>query len=1329
MPRGVASVITVFVDGRAVKMDAGRTSHHSEWREVRAGETFQLVVAYKLVSISNLVGMSWKDFIISAEAADINHFLNKEANRFKTESTICDLGLTSVDTKEVEMIPTAASESSGTTGTTAQEHQTKWHGSIALPNSIPEDSGADLKPYLEYLAWRHLEYILSACTVPFCVGKNVEGREYLYPFTDKQDGGRKEEFKYQDLPYVALTCGDMSGHRVVTSTSYFAFVFLIRMARRLKLCQKQLKEELPYISDLRKRIGTVCRGHMRWLQRLRMIEHSEKGSEHIKMDFKAGSEEETSSSRLLYSGCFAANYLVTGKMILRRGETWQPPNMNTDTAFQILKMTEMYNHLDQDDKTLDTENKDEVTPHENAEDRREILRMIEDTYVPWLFKLDRIDHQENFAWPHGVTEGFNKFRLDDHFWIWKALKSLERSKVTSRYLQASKSRLSKEARADTDDTGWNELERQWIKFLSKPEDEKEKFKLILDRLEASNVQRRVLQRFTTENSVSKRRMLALTRSPRESRYIFHARDMALFYDQDSASFLAGSTNKQLWLRTIDAQPYHEGNQFTNWDNTMRYALCIAMGINGKTLNETSPDDLVTKSTIVLLNCSGFNGIFPGFLDAGTKEPSLFETESDRDCYYHATFEINLFLLENALEINRHFHRGDASLQGTDSATASTDAPAEKKSPSAEETLSSLLRKIEAMTARPEIERKAKMEKSIPSSHALDSSKIMLIDEEWLYNYPEFLLGSEIGDVDIENSRMLLKNGKISARDAEARPIVAFVVDVSKQKHHGKRHDNEPPKPEPFETNSALLEYLTSPRTSVKAKKRLIWLAHANKETEVNCLAAIPNMGQLALSDFFERHDQYTKDIWDHVNLVLNVWQTNVHLSFYVLTKRRETPADGPPRRNMVAIPRNSKMAIERTSMSFHFSGDSFDRYWTCHIVDNINEDNTGLSSSPADCSELSDFNKKSSLQRKVLELRLLGRILDLSVIHVKRILGEVQKQLDIEENGSLLSQLDRISDLRSTDDWHLFEHLLQMLEEDLATTIEVLMRWDNRAEARGKQQPRWTHNDEKKYRGDLTEAQAINDRHSREIHACREQILKLKDDLSRSRQTRRDDLEFYGNQSIRYFTYVTIIFLPLGFATSVYSMNGPPDSSFLTSLIKFIVAAFAVTFVLLVIAESFMKFANDLLKPVKNALRTGFQTALEPVKDALRPVKHSLRGTTKTATGIFASSVAFMASCFKILVGILTILADVLKQAMRPRKVVQVLAAFHYSEDNKISPQILAWLVEMLESLVLHPNTEAATGSNIQQDDPKIEGWYKKITKVPSSLRPFSKDDEVESAM
>lgn len=226
MPDGVASVITVFMDGRAVnmdgravKMDARRTSHHGEWRKVGAGDTFQLVVAYKLVSTSNLADMCWKDFIISAEAADINRLLNEETKRFNTGSTICDLGLTLFDTKEMEKFHTAASESSGTTGTTAQEHQTKWHGSITPPTSIPEGPKADLKPYLAYLASRHLEYILSACAVPFCVRKNVDGTESLYPFTDKRDAGRKDELKYQDLPFVALTCGDMSGHRVVTSTS------------------------------------------------------------------------------------------------------------------------------------------------------------------------------------------------------------------------------------------------------------------------------------------------------------------------------------------------------------------------------------------------------------------------------------------------------------------------------------------------------------------------------------------------------------------------------------------------------------------------------------------------------------------------------------------------------------------------------------------------------------------------------------------------------------------------------------------------------------------------------------------------------------------------------------------------------------------------------------------------------------------------------------------------------------------------------------------------------------------------------------------------------
>ncbi|KAI3399105.1 hypothetical protein diail_7684 [Diaporthe ilicicola] len=1294
-PRGVASVITVFIDGLAVETDSTKTGHCDEDRTLEAGETFEIIIAYKLVSISDTT--TWEDFIISADAANINHLLREDTEKFNINRAICDLGVTLIDPEEIKELLAATQ---GTIATRAQGAQIEGEGILFRPQGALEEKAANPKAHLEYLAWRHLEYILSVCAMPFCVRKNERGSDDLIRFTGGWDGNLEDD---QNMPFVALTCGDMSGHRIVTSTSYLAFIFLIRMARRLEVCQKQLeelKEDIPYLSGLQKRISAVCLGHARWLQRLRTSVQSVKGSNDIETVPNTGHKAEKRFPRLLDSGCFAANYWVTGEMIPRRGETWQPPNMITDTAFQTLKLTAMFQHLSEDNKTqgIDSKSREAETKRNGkdqrtAEDRNMVFKIIEDTYIPWLC--------------------FNKFRLDDHFWIWKALKSLdsalESSKVVGRHLQGSKSRLGKRGK---DEPEWTEFESEWLSYLYKSEDEKKRFRSTLRRLEASNVQRRVLQRFTTENNVSKRRMLALTRSPRESRYMFHARDVALFYDQDCELFLSGSTNKQLWQRTIEAQPCHEGNQFTDWDNTLRYALAVAMGIDGQMMNDTSADDLVMKSTRVLLSCCGFNGFFPGLLDEGTKEPALFDKESDRDRYNHATFEINLLLLENARKINESFRRGNASQSSTDTTAASRSAPAGDKSPSAEETLLNILRRLEGITSRPESERKATMEKSIPSRNAVDSSKIVLIDEEWLYNYPEFLLGTGTSDDDVKDSRELHKNRGMDSRAAEVKSIWACVVDVPKQKRQGKRHKDQPINPKFVDNDKCLLRLLRPTRTSGEAKKRLIWLAHANKETEINCLAACPQTDRLALSDFFDRHNQYTKDIWDSANRVLNIWQTKLHLSFYVLTNQEGTPFVRPSHWNMEAMPRNAKMAIRRTPVSFHFSGDCFDRYWTCHVVDNINEDNTGIITlRPESRPGLPDLENKCSRQRKVLELQLVGWILDLVVIHANRILGEVQKELGIAQNKSLLSQLDRINDLRSTDDWHRFENILQMIEEDLQSNLEVLERWDNRVEARGQQQPRWTNNDETKYREALTDAQTANEKHNREIQSCRDQILKLKDDLSRSRQTRRDDLEFYGNQSIRYFTYVTIIFLPLGFATSFYSMSGPPDPNFLTSLVKFAVAAFAVTFVLLFIAAPVIKIINDLLRPVKNGL--------------------------------------------DITVRVLVFL---LKKAMRPRTVVQVLVAFHGSKDRQISPQIFAcaflgvvylpvlgvvWLFKLAycnfsdllqleerfnqsheiakkpKSLRRCVTTGAITESGGQQEESMIERWYRRITDVPSSLRPW----------
>lgn len=75
-----------------------------------------------------------------------------------------------------------------------------------------------------------------------------------------------------------------------------------------------------------------------------------------------------------------------------------------------------------------------------------------------------------------------------------------------------------------------------------------KFMEITKRLSPNNVQRNVLQRFTAENDVFRevKRMLAVTRSAMDMRFLLHARDTVLLYGEDSDFFVPDISFLQLW---------------------------------------------------------------------------------------------------------------------------------------------------------------------------------------------------------------------------------------------------------------------------------------------------------------------------------------------------------------------------------------------------------------------------------------------------------------------------------------------------------------------------------------------------------------------------------------------------------------------------------------------------------------------------------------------------------------------------------------------------------------------------------------------------------------
>lgn len=124
--------------------------------------------------------------------------------------------------------------------------------------------------------------------------------------------------------------------------------------------------------------------------------------------------------RLLKSGCFAANYWVTGQ--IQHSDmgsfSWKPNDSVTDTPFQILKLIDYMDFCKE-------------YGDEGQEAEKLVRRILRDVWIPWFHQLDYLDERANFAWPHAKGKSFDTYRLADHFWILRTLKALYDSGVSN----------------------------------------------------------------------------------------------------------------------------------------------------------------------------------------------------------------------------------------------------------------------------------------------------------------------------------------------------------------------------------------------------------------------------------------------------------------------------------------------------------------------------------------------------------------------------------------------------------------------------------------------------------------------------------------------------------------------------------------------------------------------------------------------------------------------------------------------------------------------------------------------------------------------------------
>lgn len=724
-------------------------------------------------------------------------------------------------------------------------------------------------------------------------------------------------------------------------------------------------------------------------------------------------------------------------------------------------------------------------------------------------------------------------------------------------------------------------------------------------------------------------MLAVARSARETRFLLHSRDTTLFYDEIFSFSGEETSTQELLRRTVDCQMYHDENEESGWENSLRYALCIMLGSRGLSINNKSPEELVRTATEVLFRSSSPNGFFPGEIDTLKKKPVdlTLIADSDRDFYYHASFEIPYILLTHANEVRdihiriamgiceaiepkpnhsrkteNHDERGSESIQPI----SQNDRKNNRLQRHGDQSQLPLHRSDIRLSQQSvayfgshafgDIRRN--MKKTMPFNSLIDVSNIVKLEDEWLFAFPEFFKREDslerddynkfleyLGETAIFPAPSSTRSSNGSSNEFSPYPLPPYVVglwadgtlkepssvvvDVPSSKLIGGKEKGRQPEFHDCSDHGYLWVLLSRARKVQHSKKRLLYFHKTTKDAASICYYATEVAERDNLLNFFEKHSLYRKHASDQCSMVHNNWETELHMSFYQLLEPSSHMPSGIATSESKPFPGGQEKQIARASVSFRFRGDFFDRYWTCYVLEQTQ--NEKISSAHV-------LLNKEHRQRKVLEQRYFADILKALIESTEKILTEVKHCLGVDhELGTFATPIDSNTAYLSWGAlWLDFEPLLEILDDDIASTQVIVDQWEAREEDRGKEQPRWTRNDETKYRASITKIHLEVKNQTTKLRQLHGEIKLLRDRCSNRLVKARDELSFRSGQNIATFTYVTVVFLPLGFTSSIFSMNGAPETSVVTGMVAASAAALAITVVALVNASALAGMAEKL---------------------------------------------------------------------------------------------------------------------------------------------------------
>lgn len=752
-------------------------------------------------------------------------------------------------------------------------------------------------------------------------------------------------------------------------------------------------------------------------------------------------------------------------------------------------------------------------------------------------------------------------------------------------------------------------------------------------------------------------MLATSRSPLDSRFLFHAKDTALFYAMDSGFFdksgKAGArwqeywnSKIEAWKRTVEVQAEHEANQALDWEKPLRHALALMVGLKRKDITPFPTEAMLQFITKRLMRYSSPNGLFPGSLDS-SGAPVSFGDELERDGYWHATFELPYIFWK----YGRNYMESAAKL------TQPSEEHMPRRLPEEQPPLDAPSRRRPTSQNAPQARNlMGKREDFMNYAKLFSQRHLVEAVDDWLEVAPASLDFGFIPDNRRRNFRLQIPKRSSCVAHADLHPTKihhsgkGVVIDIRKRSDGTEARKS-------LMTNQELQDALGRKRTVQEAKKRVVWLQRGDKTTQELHKFASSETEKDNLLAFFEQHAAYEQHFSDVSTPAANEWITEMHLSYFkklvlVNIAGRIHPSSSnslwipelnglevglpkPERSHLKNKDPRGEPVLARKTASFRFVGDFADRYWTCHFLQHnpqhIFKGHTATQSSDQD--EGLNLEEYLSLggrapsvepphssrvkhpwqQRKVLELLLFDSIVrDMATCTEEiwdwtrtmivespiagssagntSILGPpIRSLLSLRQRskGSLDERVTTwtqglgskesnvyFSNVRA---WRLIEPILQEVEEDLGRNLEAIREWDGRGDKRGSEKPRWTRNDESTYRGTINKLLASNLQNIHKLEHLEKKIRTFRNSVSGKLVSMREDINFKRSENINLFTYVTVIFLPLSFAASIFSMGGAPETVTIVGMAITSVVALCLTIWALVNAEA---LARGLVTPV-----------------------------------------------------------------------------------------------------------------------------------------------------